>query len=136
MYGHRRLNDTMHCIVEPCPIDYFGSEDKRAIRITTFENENRVSIIDIYLTDDTRYTLYVSVDEPYQNGIWWNLVKTYDPGVLAFMDRPNAVWYRPGEWIIEDKPRLLDGLKEMKDYGILQTDRVFSYGALNDVYDI
>lgn len=136
MFGRHRFNDEMYGIVEPCPIDYFGSTEKRAIRITLYRNDERIFIVDLYLTDDTRYTMYVSVEEPYQNGIWLGMLKTFDPGVLSFLDRPNAVWYRPGEWIIEDKPKLLDGLTELKDQGILQTDRVFSYGALNDVYDI
>lgn len=136
MYGHHRFNDKIHGLIEPCPVDYFGSEEKRAIRITVFQDDEHLFLVDFYLTDDTRYLMFISVSEPHQNGAWLELLKTFNPGVLSFLDRPNAVWYRPGEWIIEDKPRLLDGLKEIKDKGILQTDKVFSYGALNDIYDI
>jgi hypothetical protein len=136
MFGRHRLNEEMYGIVEPCPIDYFGSEEKRAIRINTFRNDERVSTFDLYLTDDTRYTLGILIEEPYRGGLWLELIGTYEPGVLSFIDRPNAVWYKPGEWIIDTKDNILHGLNQFKEKGIMKTDKVFSYGTINDIFDV
>lgn len=131
-----QLNDEMYCLVENSPIDYFGSEEKRALRVTTFRGDEKVCTLDLYLNEDTRYTLGIEVEEPYRNGRWMELMKTYWPGALEKFSRPNAVWYLAGQWIIAESDRIRGVLGNLKDKQILETDTVFSYGSINDIFEI
>lgn len=131
-----QLNEEMYCVVEDSPIDYFGSQEKRALRITTFHKEQKVSTWDIYLSEDTRYTLNIEVEEPYRHGRWMELAKTYWPGTLEKFSRPNAVWYLAGQWIIAEGESMRGSLHELKTKRILDTGKVFSYGLVNDIYEI
>ena len=87
-----QLSDEIHCTIEPCPIDYFSSDAKRATRLTAFKGEEKFCTWDVYLNDDTRYTLYFEAEEPFRQNLWMEMLKTFYPGALSRFDRPNVVW--------------------------------------------
>ena len=126
----------MHCTVEPCPVDYFGSESKRAERVITYFGDQKVSTWDVFCNDDTRYFLFFEAEPNFRNKRWLELVATYEPGSLARFDRPNAVWFRTGEWVVEDKQHFVNSVKNLGDKGVLHVQKVFSEGALTEIIDL
>ena len=126
----------MYCTVEPCPVDYFKSESKRADRVITYLGDQKVSTWDVYCNDDTRYFLFFEAEPDFRGKRWLELVATYEPGCLARFDRPNAVWFRTGEWVVEDKQYFVDSVKDLGDKGVLHVEKVFSQGAVNEIIDL
>lgn len=131
-----RLNDQMYLTIEECPIDYFSSDTKRAERVITYWNDQKVSTWDVYLNDDTRFFMNFEAEPEFRNGRWLELLATYEPGSMSRFDRPNTVWFKAGEWVVNDKERIVSAVKDLRDRNVMQSGTVFSTGSLNEVISL
>jgi len=105
-------------------------------RVTTYKNEEKVSTWDVYLNEDTRYTLKFEAEPNYRNGLWMDLLKTYDENALNEFDRENAVWLGTGSWVLTQNQKIQTMLKHADLSNILKTKTAYSQGLLNEVIKI
>lgn len=128
-----QLSDDMYCTIEPCPIDYFGSETKRAERVITFWNDQKVSTWDVYLSEDTRYTIRFEAEPEFQNGRWIELTQTYYPNILERFTRPNIVWLRTNEITVSKEPEFLSLLSNLAQRNVMGLGTIYAEGNLNKI---
>jgi hypothetical protein len=130
------LSETSYITIDECPRDYFGDENKKAERVTLFSNGEQVLIWDVFMNEDTRYALYIDVEEKFRDGEWLNILLESDPMSLGRFNREYAVWTNVGEVMVSRESSLVDFFKSMNDKNILRTEVVLEHGLENKVIKI
>jgi hypothetical protein len=128
-----QLSDKMYCTIEVCPIDYFGSDIKRAERVTTFWNDQKVSTWDVYLSEDTRYTIRFEAEPEFQNGRWMQLTETYYPNILERFSRPNIVWLQTNQITVSKESDFLQMLTALAQRNVMSGGTIYAQGLLNKI---
>lgn len=128
-----QLNDEMYCTVEPCPVDYFGSDSKSAERVITYWNDQKVSTWDIYLSDDTRYTMLFEAEPEFQNGRWIELAKTYWPNSLDRFSRQYIVWLNSNGAMVARETEVKTLLEHFSSNNVMKSNTVLAQGMINKI---
>lgn len=131
-----KLNDEMYCTIEPCPIDYFGSETKKAERVITYWNDQKVSEWDVFLSSDTRYTIRFEAEPDFRNGRWIELANTYLPGSLDRWARPNVVWLQTNQMSVASEKDFLKLLSDLATNQVMSTGTIYSHGMINKIINM
>ena len=130
------LSETSYITIDECPRDYFGDENKKAERVTLFSNGEQVLIWDVFMNEDTRYALYMEVEEKFRGGEWLNILLESNPTSLSRFNRKHVVWTNVGEAIVAHESSIVDSLKLMNNKNILQSEVIFEHGLENKVINV
>lgn len=131
-----QLSATSYITVEECPRDYYGDAKKRAERVVLYSDNKKVLTWDVYLSEDTRYTLVMDVEPEFRDGKFLDVLANADPGSLSRFDRQYVVWLNAGEPVVHREAAFVDGLKVFNEREILKTGTVLIHGAANKVVPI
>jgi hypothetical protein len=134
----RKLTD------ELSPIDYFPGTELRARRMCGYiSDEVRFISIDYIIVDDTRYMLYIDVSPDYrETGEWQRIFEEdasrpeYVPFTSKFFGVKNIVWVQTSREIAEKKEELLQISRTLSKESTATFDKVYVYGAVNEIVDL
>jgi hypothetical protein len=131
-----RLNNNTYCTVEPCPENHLDDDTKKAERVVVYQNDQKVFTWDVYLNDDTRFSLFFQAEPEFQDGKWLDVIATFEPNSMARWNRPYAVWWNVGEWMEARQDQFKALLETMNADNVLESKTVFSMGAINSITHI
>lgn len=130
------LSDKSYITIDPCPRNYFGDDKKTAERVQLFTNGEKVLTWDVYMNDDTRFTLYMEVETNYRSGEWLNVIAECDPLSLQRFNRKYAVWTNSGEAVVKQESTFAEALKTFNKRNVLTTSVALAHGQINKIIDL
>lgn len=112
------------------PINYFPDEPEKVVKRITFLNDQEdVGFIDIYLTDEVAYYLYVEVKPEYRSGKFMNYMTPDKEETKQKFTRPKTVWVNINPTIVDNTPKYLEYRRKLVSEGRLPSSTMYMNGS-------
>lgn len=135
-----RMNNNMYYTVEPYPFKYGGLlsnvQQEDISRVNIYLDDQLIIRWDVYITDDTRYTIGIEVAPNYRLGQWIDIWASADAGTMEQFSRPKVVWLNSGKLVKEQEIAMKRLITMLHERGIMRTGKVYAHGDINNVTTI
>lgn len=112
------------------PINYFPDDPSKEVKRVTFLNDTEdVGFLDLFLTEDTMYILYLEVKEQYRGQRFLEYMRPDKEETKAKFVREKTVWLNINPTIVDNAPLYLEYRRKLVAEGKLPASKIYMNGS-------
>lgn len=116
------------------PFNYFPNDpDKVVTRVTFYDDDKEVGFIDILLTDDTAYYLYLEVKPEYRKGKFMAFMTPDKEETKRKFIRPRTVWLNVNPAVAKKSAQYLEYRRTLTEADKLIHSKMYISGVMKAV---